>query len=78
VPASRARALERLATGPGQAQSDGSLIFEVEVADASWLGRLLLRLGPEAVVLEPPELAHAAATIAAKALARYEVPSEST
>jgi len=75
VPASRARALERLATGPGREQRDGTLVFEVEVADASWLGRLLLRLGPQAVVLEPPELAHAAATIAAKALARYEVPS---
>jgi proteasome accessory factor C len=77
VLASRARALERLATGPGEEQGDGTLIFELEVADASWLGRLLLRLGPEAVVLEPPELAHAAAAVAAKALARYEVPGSS-
>jgi predicted DNA-binding transcriptional regulator YafY len=72
VPASRARALERLATGPGEEQGDGSVHFEVEVADVSWLGRLLLRLGPTAVVLDPPELAHAAASVAAKTLARYE------
>ncbi|HEY5273086.1 MAG TPA: WYL domain-containing protein [Acidimicrobiales bacterium] len=72
VPASRAHALERLATGPGQLQNDGTLLFEIEVADASWFGRLLLRLGSEAVVIEPPELEHAAATVAAKALLRYE------
>jgi proteasome accessory factor C len=75
VPASRALLLERLATGPGEAQGDQTLIFDVEVADAAWFGRLLLRLGPEAVVLEPPELEHAAATAAAKVLARYEQSS---
>jgi proteasome accessory factor C len=75
VPASRALLLERLATGPGEVQNDRTLVFDVEVADASWFGRLLLRLGPEAVVLEPPELEHAAATVAAKALARYEQSS---
>jgi proteasome accessory factor C len=75
VPASRALLLERLATGPGELQDDGTLLFDVEVADAAWFGRLLLRLGPEAVVLEPPELEHAAATVATKALARYEESS---
>jgi proteasome accessory factor C len=75
VPASRALVLERLATGPGEVQGDGSLVFDVEVADASWFGRLLLRLGPEAVVLEPPELEQAAAAVATKALARYEESS---
>jgi proteasome accessory factor C len=72
VPASRALVLERLATGPGEVEGDGMLVFDVEVADVSWFGRLLLRLGPEAVVLEPPELEHAAATVATKALARYD------
>jgi proteasome accessory factor C len=75
VPSSRALLLERLATGPGEVQDDQTLVFDVEVADASWFGRLLLRLGPEAVVLEPPELEHVAATVAAKALARYEQSS---
>jgi proteasome accessory factor C len=72
VPASRARALERLAIGPGREQSDKTWLFEIEVADTAWFGRLLLRLGPEAVVLDPPELAHAAVAVATKALARYE------
>jgi proteasome accessory factor C len=71
VPASRSVALERLATGPGEPSPDGTMVFAIEVADASWFGRLVLRLGPGVTVLDPIELRHAAADVAAKALSNY-------
>ena len=75
VPASRAVALERLATGPGDPLPDGTMVFAIEVADPAWFGRLLLRLAPDVVVLDPAELRHVAADVASKALENYRPPS---
>ena len=36
-----------------------------------WFGRLLLRLGPHAEVLDPPELADTGSEAARQLLARY-------
>jgi proteasome accessory factor C len=52
---------------------DGSehLVVELPVLSVRWLERLLLRLGPTAEVLEPPELRRAGPEAAARVLARY-------
>jgi len=41
------------------------------VADGYFVGRLVLRLGASAEVVDPPELIGAAADVARRALARY-------
>lgn len=64
--------VDRFASGPTSLASDGRVVVPIEVADAHFLGRLLLRLGPGAEVLDPPELADAAARVAKRALERYE------
>jgi len=71
VSASEAPALERFATGPAEEAGDGKVVVAVAVADERWLGRLLLRLGDAAEVLDPPELAGARSKAATAALARY-------
>ena len=54
------------------ATSDGDdLVVELPVLSTRWLERLLLRLGPTAEVLDPPELRDVGATAAARVLARY-------
>jgi proteasome accessory factor C len=63
--------LERFATGPSELLEDGRLLIGIAVADEHWLGRLLLRLGGDAELLDPPELQGAAAKAAGRALARY-------
>ncbi len=66
-------AVEQAAASRIEALPDGRLAVELLVADAEgWFGRLLLRLGPGAEVLSPPELAAAGARAARRALARYE------
>jgi predicted DNA-binding transcriptional regulator YafY len=51
---------------------DGRLVATIPVSDADgWFGRLLLLLGPEAEVLEPPTLVDAGARAARRALDRY-------
>lgn len=55
-------------------RSDGRLEVTLAVTRRPWLARLLLRLGPEAVVLDPPDLASAGRDTAARILERY--PSE--
>ncbi|HEX3839342.1 MAG TPA: WYL domain-containing protein [Acidimicrobiales bacterium] len=50
----------------------GRLELEVVVGGDAWLERLLLRLGPEAVVIDPPEDATLAAEAAARILLRYQ------
>ncbi len=71
VPEGRQALLDRLAAGPPEPASGGRVAVPVRVGDPNWLGRLLLRLGPEAEVLDPPELAGAGAAVARRALARY-------
>lgn len=50
---------------------DGRREVTLAVASDVWFGRLLLRLGPHATVLEPPELAAAGAESARRVLERY-------
>jgi proteasome accessory factor C len=72
VDASAAPGLERVAASAPTPMSDGRVEVTIEVADAGFLGRLLLSLGSDAEVLEPASLRNAAATTARRALARYE------
>ncbi|HWE70725.1 MAG TPA: WYL domain-containing protein [Acidimicrobiales bacterium] len=51
---------------------DGRLEVEVVVGGDAWLERLLLRLGPGATVIDPPEDAGLAAEAAARILLRYQ------
>ncbi|MBO0886061.1 MAG: WYL domain-containing protein [Acidimicrobiales bacterium] len=52
-------------------RSDGRLEVTLPVSRPPWLARLLLRLGPEAVVLHPADLASVGREAAAQILARY-------
>ncbi len=56
--------------GPAET-ADGRVEIEVFVGGNAWLERLLLRLGPEARVVEPPEYRTLASEAAARVLARY-------
>ena len=71
VPEGRQALLDRLAAGPLEPAGGGRVVVPIRVGDANWLGRLLLRLGPEAEVLHPRELFDARAEVARRALARY-------
>ena len=51
---------------------DGRIQVDLAVSSPVWLGRLLLRLGPHATVVSPPELATAGATVARRILRLYE------
>jgi proteasome accessory factor C len=50
---------------------DGALVVELQIADTRWLQRLLLRLAPDAVLLEPRELAEAFTATAQDTLRLY-------
>jgi proteasome accessory factor C len=50
---------------------DGRWRVELDVASERWLARLLLRVGPDAVVEEPEDLRGVARKAAAEALSRY-------
>lgn len=50
---------------------DGRLLVRLRTADPRWLVRLALRLGGEAAVLDPPEVAEAVRLSAAASLAAY-------
>jgi len=58
------------ATGP-PVPADGRVEIEVFVGGDAWLERLLLRLGPDARVLDPPEYRSLAAAAATRILRRY-------
>jgi len=51
--------------------ADGRLLVRLRTADSRWLVRLALRLGAEAQVLDPPEVAEQVALTARAALAAY-------
>ena len=53
-------------------RADGSLRVTLKIADPALVRRLVLRLGGEAPVLEPPELVEAVAEEARSALAAYQ------
>ena len=54
--------------------SDGRMVVDLAVSSASWFGRLLVRLGPHARVVSPPDLAAAGPEAARRILARYDRP----
>ena len=56
---------------PARARPDGRTGVTLAVASTVWFGRLLLRLGPHAEVLDPPELAETGRQAARQLLARY-------
>lgn len=74
VPEDRQVLVDHLAAGPARRGPDGRLVVPVRVGDEHWLGRLLLRLGPQAEVVHPPELRGARAKVAERALSRYLGP----
>lgn len=51
---------------------DGSLMATFPVANTRWLGRLLVRLGPDAEVVAPAEWGDLATDVARRVLARYD------
>lgn len=71
VPEGRVPFMDNLAAGPATPAEDGRVVVPIRVGDEHWLGRLLLRLGPEAEVVDPPELVGARSAVASRALARY-------
>jgi proteasome accessory factor C len=50
---------------------DGTLDVVLTVSEPAWLERVLLRLGPDAQVVDPPALRTATADVAKRVLARY-------
>jgi predicted DNA-binding transcriptional regulator YafY len=64
--------VEQYAASAIEPLGDGRLACDVLVGDAEgWFGRLMLRLGPGAEVLSPPELVGIPALAARRALLRY-------
>jgi proteasome accessory factor C len=62
---------EALPNSSSEPLSDGRTGVTLAVASTVWFGRLLLRLGPHAEVLDPPELAETGRHAARQLLARY-------
>jgi proteasome accessory factor C len=71
LPASAAWVAEAYDPRSVEVLDDGRLRVELAVAGERWLERLLLRVGPEAVVEAPASMATVGATAAARLLARY-------
>ena len=61
----------RCSTRRRSRSADGRTGVTLAVASTVWFGRLLLRLGPHAEVLDPPELAETGRQAARQLLARY-------
>jgi proteasome accessory factor C len=82
--------LVRIALGPGaawvseyyptesiEATTDGGAVISLRTADTAWLRRLMWRLGAQATVVEPAELAGAVEQGARAALDAYAEPADS-
>ncbi|MFL5766213.1 MAG: helix-turn-helix transcriptional regulator [Actinomycetota bacterium] len=54
-----------------EGERDGEVVVSLPARRLEWLVRLVLRLGPDARVLEPPELDEAVRNLAGKLLERY-------
>ncbi len=72
VDPSEAWLLETVPSASPARQVDGRLEVEVPVGGDAWLERVLLRLGPGATVVDPPEDAGLGAEAAARILRRYQ------
>ena len=64
--------VEALPTSGVEPMGDGRTRVGIPVASTVWFGRLMLRLGPHAEVLDPPELAEVGRAAARQLLARYQ------
>jgi proteasome accessory factor C len=73
VGASVAWVLDNVAATRIEPLPDGRVEAEIVVVDQGWLGRLLVRLGPSAEVVDPPSLRDLARRCAQSVLSRYEV-----
>ena len=62
---------EYYATTDEHEGSDGSLDITMPARSLGWVARLLLRVGSDAIVLEPPELTAQVTTLARATLDRY-------
>jgi proteasome accessory factor C len=62
---------EYYATTDAQERSDGALDITMPARTLGWVARLLMRVGSEATVLEPPELTAQVAALARATLDRY-------
>ena len=62
---------EALLNSSSEPRADGRTGVTLAVASTVWFGRLLLRLGPHAEVLDPPELAETGRQAARQLLTRY-------
>ena len=62
---------EALLNSSSERRGDGRTTVTLAVASTVWFGRLLLRLGPHAEVLDPPELVDTGRQAARQLLARY-------
>jgi len=72
LPSEARFAVEGLVTDALEETDDGRLVATIPVSDADgWFGRLLLLLGPKAVVIDPPGLLDAGTRAARRALDRY-------
>jgi len=71
LPATARWVVETYPTRRVRERKGGRLEVELAVSGRAWLERLLLGVGPDAEVLDPPELRDAARQAAARVLARY-------
>ncbi len=62
-------------SGPPEQVGD-RVEIELFVGGDAWLERLLLRLGPDARVVDPPEYRSLAADAATRILKRYRAPAD--
>ena len=71
LPASAVWVAESYPAETVEETADGRLRIRLAVSEPAWLARLLLRVGPDARVEEPPELRTVAADTAARIADRY-------
>jgi proteasome accessory factor C len=64
--------VESIPTAGAPESVDGRVELDVVVGGNAWLERLLLRLGPDVRVIDPPELRNLAFDAATRILLRYE------
>jgi len=72
IPADSGWALESVPVIDRSTLTDGRTVVTIGVVSTVWLERLLLQLGPDAEILEPPELRNLGADAAMQVLANYE------